>query len=408
MKKIGILERVLIGFGLGIIAGAILGPEAAALRFFGTIFIRLLSMLVVPLVVSTLAVGVAGISGVKLGRVFGKTLFFYYVTCIFALIIGLTLANATGVGRGMELGQLRDVAQVTAPPFSEVLTNIVPTNIVDAMAKTTMLQIIFFTLMFGVAMGLAGRTAEPVRAVLGGVADIMYRVVGMVMWYAPIGVFALIAWTVGNHGLAVLRPFALLIAIVYIGCIVHVFVVHALFVAYFCRVNPLKFLVRVKDAPIFAFTTASSSATLPVTLRVVKQVGVSDGIAGFVLPIGATVNMDGTALYQTVAAVFIANAFGIQLTIGQQLTIAVTAVLASIGAAGVPGAGLIMLMTVLTSVGLPLEGIALIAGVDRILDMARTAVNVVDDITAAAMVATTEGERLSPDLYRSSGPGVAA
>jgi len=397
--KIGLLERVLIGFVVGVIVGAIVGPAASSIKFFGDIFIRLLQMLVIPLVFSTLAVGVAGVGGVKLGRVFGKTLFFYYITCIFALIIGLTMANAFNVGTGITLGELAQMEIQTPPPFRDVILNIIPTNIVDAMARATMLQVVFFAIVFGIAMGWAGQASEMVKSLLQSIADTMYKMVSMVLLYAPIGVFALMAWTVGNHGLSVLKPFGTLILVVYVGCLIHVFVVHAIFVRIFCKINPFRFLNKVKEAPIYAFTTTSSSATLPVTLRVVRQAGVSDSVSGFVLPIGATLNMDGTALYQTVAAVFVANAFGLSLSLQQQVIIAVTAVLASIGTAGVPGAGLIMLMTVLSSAGIPVEGVALIAGIDRILDMARTSVNVVDDITAAAMVATTEGERLSEDLY---------
>ena len=190
---------------------------------------------------------------------------------------------------------------------------------------------------------------------------------------------------------------------VYLGCIVHVLIIHAIFVRLSCKVNPFRFLNKIKEAILFAFTTTSSAGTLPVLLKVANEAGISKTVSGFVLPIGATINMDGTALYQTVTAVFIANAFGIELTVGQMVLIAVTAVLASIGTAGVPGAGLIMLMTVLGSVGIPVEGIAIVAGVDRILDMARTAVNVTDDLTAAAMVATTEGEKLAPELYIARG-----
>lgn len=399
MRKIGMLERILIGFVLGVLVGAVFGEWATNLKFFGDIFVRLLQMLVVPLVFSTLATGVAKVGGIKLGRMFGKTLFFYYITAIFALVIGLVLANTFGIGVGMELGELAEVEFSAPPPFSEVLVDIVPTNIVDSMANASMLQIVFFAIVFGLSMGWAAEKAQPVKDVLEGIAEVMFKMVTMVLLYAPIGVFALMAWTVGSLGLSVLLPFASLIFTVYLACIIHVFVVHAIFVKIFCKINPFKFLGLMKEAIIFAFTTTSSAGTLPVSMRVTKDVGISNSVSGFVLPIGATLNMDGTALYQAVAAVFIANAFGLELTIGQQVLIAVTAVLGSVGTAGVPGAGMIMLMTVLSAVGIPIQGVALIAGVDRILDMARTAVNVVDDITATAMVASTEGEKLSTELY---------
>jgi Na+/H+-dicarboxylate symporter len=204
---------------------------------------------------------------------------------------------------------------------------------------------------------------------------------------------------VGNYGLAVLRPFAGLIFVVYLVAVIHVHVVYTIFLRGFAKIRPFVFLNRIKEAPLFAFVTCSSAGTLPVSMKVAEEVGISKTTSGFVLPVGATVNMDGTAIYQAVAAVFIANAFGLELTIGTQIIIVVTALLASIGTAGVPGAGMIMLMTVLTAAGLPLEGVALIAGVDRILDMARTSVNVLDDIVAAALVGATEGETFDPAVY---------
>ena len=399
LKKLGLLERILIGFIVGIIVGAIFGESIAGLKFLGDILIRLLQMLVIPLVFATLSVGVAKIGGLKMGRIFGKTIFFYYITGIFALIIGLTMANMFGVGIGMELGELGEVEVVTAPPIAETILNIIPTNIVSAMASATMLQVVFFAILFGISMGWAAEKSSAIKATLESAAEVMFKMVYMVLSYAPIGVFGLMAWTVGSFGVGVLAPFLSLILVVYLGCIIHLFVVHAIFVWFFCKINPFRFINRIKEAIIFGFTTTSSAGTLPVSFKVTKEVGISKTVSGFVLPVGATLNMDGTALYQTVAAVFIANAYGMSLTIGQQVLIAVTAVLASIGTAGVPGAGLIMLMTVLGSVGIPVQGIAIIAGIDRILDMARTAVNVADDITAAAMVATTEGERLAEDLY---------
>lgn len=399
MKKIGLLGWIMIGFLLGIIVGAIFGEAATPLRVLGDILVRLLSMLVVPLVITTLAVGVANISGIKMGRMLGKTLFFYYVTGIIGLVIALFFANLFNVGSGMAIGELVEFDYIPPPAFLEVLVNIIPRNIVDAMAQATMLQIVFFAIIFGFAMNWAGKASEAVHTVLESVSQVMFKVVQMVLYYAPIGVFGLIAWTVGNYGVAVLRPFAGLIAVVYLVAIIHVLIVYTIFLRGFIKINPYRFLGRIKEAPLFAFVTCSSAATLPVSMKVAQETGISKTTAGFVLPIGATVNMDGTAIYQAVAAVFIANAFGINLGIGEQVIIVVTALLASIGTAGVPGAGMIMLMTVLTAVGLPLEGVALIAGVDRILDMARTAVNVLDDIVAAALVGGTEGETFTPDLY---------
>lgn len=399
MKKIGLLGWIMIGFLLGILVGVIFGEAATPLRVLGDILVRLLSMLVVPLVITTLAVGVANISGIKMGRMLGKTLFFYYITGVIGLIIALFFANVFNVGAGMAIGELAEFDFVPPPVFTEVLVNIIPRNIVDAMAQATMLQIVFFAIIFGFAMNMAGKASKAIHDVLESASQVMFKVVQMVLYYAPIGVFGLIAWTVGNYGVAVLRPFAGLIFVVYLVAVIHVLVVYTLFLRGFAKINPFRFLYRIKEAPLFAFVTCSSAGTLPVSMKVAEEVGISKTTSGFVLPVGATVNMDGTAIYQAVAAVFIANAFGLELTIGTQIIIVVTALLASIGTAGVPGAGMIMLMTVLTAAGLPLEGVALIAGVDRILDMARTSVNVLDDIVAAALVGATEGEIFDSDIY---------
>jgi len=247
------------------------------------------------------------------------------------------------------------------------------------------------------SIGAAGRAAEPVRAFFEGVAEVMYKLVGYVLWYGPIGVFALMAWTVGTYGLSVLKPFAYLIILVYISTAIMVFFVYGGLLRAF-GIRPYHYFNKIKEAPIFAFTTCSSSATLPVTMRVVNATGVSDGTCSFVLPLGSTINMDGTAIYQALAAVFLANAYNIQLDFGHFVLIGVTALLASIGTAGVPGAGLIMLGLVLETVGIPIEGLAFILAVDRIMDMPRTAVNIVDDSTAAVLIAKTEGEPLPDDL----------
>lgn len=399
MKKLSLIWWILIGFVAGAIVGALMGADAAIFKPLGTIFVRLLRMLVFPLIFSTLAVGVSGIGGIKLGRMLGKTFLLYYSTAIFAIILGLILANLSGVGVGMDLGKAQEVKLGTAPPFSEILMNIVPVNPFEAFVKGDALQVIFFALIFGVSMGLAGKAAEPLKNVLQGVAETMYKVVGLVLYYAPIGVFGLIASTVGSFGLGVLKPFAMVIFLVYLGNFLQVILIYASYLRFIGGIRPFRFFGKIKEAMLFAFTTSSSSATLPVTMQSMKKTGVSESTAGFVLPMGATVNMDGTAIYQAVAAVFLANAYGIDLSFADNITIGVTAILASIGTAGVPGSGMIMLSMVLAAINVPIEGIALIAGIDRILDMARTCVNVVDDTVAAALVATSEGERLNPDLY---------
>lgn len=399
MKKPSLFVWILIGFAVGIIVGAIVGEPMVAVKPFGTLFVRLLKMLIVPLVFATLVVGVASISPAKFGRLFGKAVVLYYVTAAIAVCIGLLLANATGIGVGMPVAGLAAVEPKAAPALSEVLLGIIPTNPVGAAAQGQILPIIFFAVLFGIAISMAGKVCEPLLNIIDGIANAMYKVVRIVLYYAPIGVFALIGWIVGTHGVSILAPFAALIGICYLGYILHVGITYTLFIRFLGKINPWVWLVRIKESPMFAFVTCSSSATLPITMRVCEEnTGMSKETSGFVLPVGATINMDGTALYQGVCAVFLANAFGIQLGFGGNMIILVTAILASIGTAGVPGAGLIMLMVVLGAVGIPLEGIALIAGIDRILDMGRTAVNVTGDTIVAGIIAHTEGEALLPGI----------
>jgi len=390
-----LFQKILIGFVLGVILGAIWGPGIVWVKPIGTIFLSLLKMLIVPLIFSTLVVGVASIADPKkLGRVAGKTIAYYLITTAFAITIGLLLGNILQPGAGMNLvleGAAKEAAK--APSLIDTVVNLIPTNPVGAMAQGTVLQIIVFALFFGYAMTKAGEKGAAVLKFFEGFAETMYKLTGTVMGFAPYGVFALIAVTVGTHGLSVLIPFAKLIFAVYLGVIIHEVVVYSGMVSIIGKMSPVKFFKGFSEAALLAFSTCSSSATLPVSMRVAQDnLGVSPTISSFVQPLGATVNMDGTALYQGVCALFVAQAYGIPLGLGGQLTVLLTALLASIGTAGVPGAGLVMLTLVLTSVGLPLEGVALIAGIDRILDMARTSCNVTGDAACAVVVAKTEGE----------------
>ncbi len=390
-----LFQKILIGFIIGIILGAIWGPGISWIQPIGTIFLNLLKMLIVPLIFSSLVVGVSSIADPKkLGRVAGKTIAYYLVTTAIAIIIGLLIGNILQPGAGMNLvleGTAQEAAK--APSLIDTLINLIPTNPIGAMAQGTILQVIVFALFFGYAMTRAGEKGKAVLTFFEGFAETMYKLTGIVMEFAPYGVLALIAVTVGKHGLSVLIPFAKLILAVYLGVIIHAVVVYSGMLSLVAKMSPLKFFKGFAEATLLAFTTCSSSGTLPVSMRAAQEnLGVSPSIASFVLPLGATVNMDGTALYQGICALFVAQAYGIHLGLGGQLTILLTALLASIGTAGVPGAGLVMLSMVLTSVGLPLEGVALIAGIDRILDMARTAINVTGDGACAVVVAKTEGE----------------
>ncbi|NWF92837.1 MAG: dicarboxylate/amino acid:cation symporter [Syntrophaceae bacterium] len=397
MKRLGVLEWILIGFVVGIIVGAMVGKPITVIKPLGTLFINLLKMLVVPLIFSTLAVGVSTFTGEKLGKMFGKTFFFYYFTGALAMVIALIIAGISGAGIGFPVGELKKIEVKPMPSLVDVGLAIVPTNPVESLAKGDALPIIFFAIVLGMSIAAAGKVAEPLKNFLEALAETMYKLVSYVLWYGPIGVFALMATTVGTYGLGVLKPYAYLIFLVYLGTAIQAFGVYAGLLRIF-KIRPYHYLNKIKEASIFAFTTCSSSATLPVSMRVTRDAGVSNETCSFVLPMGATVNMDGTGMYQAISAVFLANAFGIHLTFYHYMMIGVVALLASIGTAGVPGAGLIMLSMVLGAIGVPLEGIAIIAGVDRIMDMPRTAVNVTDDMVAAVLVAKSEGEKLPDDL----------
>jgi len=360
----------------------------------GDLFLRLIRMIIVPLVFSSLVVGAAGVGDVrKLGRIGGKTIVFFLVTTAIAVMIGLLLGNVIAPGVGLSLPvDVEEVEAKTAPSIIDTLLEIVPNNPFVAFSEMNMLQIIAFALFVGIGITLAGKVAQPAYDFINAVAETMYKLVALIMEFAPLGVFGLIAHTVGSHGLDVLLPLFKVILAVYLGCILHALLVYSGSVALFSPIGPLRFFRATMPATLVAFSSCSSSGTLPITMKSVEELGVSKTVNSFVVPLGATINMDGTALYQGVCALFIAQAYGLELTIAQQLAIVLTATLASIGTAGVPGAGLVMLTMVLTSVNLPLEGLVLVAGIDRILDMARTAINITGDAAAAVVVAATEGE----------------
>ncbi len=388
--------KILIGLILGIIAGLLLSSYPGFIKTwikpFGDLFINLIKMIIVPLVLSSLVVGAASVGDVKkLGRMGGKTVGYYLITTAIAVTIGLVLANLIDPGLNMKLPADAKYAGKEAPPLTQVLLNIFPTNPVDSLVRGDMLQIIVFALFLGIGITLVGERAKPLYNFFDGLAEVMYKITGVVMEFAPIGVFALITPVVAANGPKVLIPLAKVIVAVYVGCILHAAIVYSTAVKTLGNMSPLKFFKGFSPAMLIAFTTCSSSATLPVSMKSVEEnLGVDKDVASFVLPLGATINMDGTAIYQGVCAVFVAQVFGMDLTLGQQLTVILTGTLASIGAAGVPGAGLIMLTMVLQSINLPLEGIALIAGIDRVLDMARTTLNVTGDASAAVIVDYTE------------------
>lgn len=393
-------QQILIGLVLGVVVGLLFKDGARLLAPLGALFLNAIKMLIVPLVFVSLVAGITCMQDTaKLGRISVKTIAIYLVTTAFAVSIGLLFGALFTPGADMNMVASAAVEAKQAPSLVEILVGLVPSNPVAAFAEGNILQIIVFAIALGVSMNLIGEKAAPAVKLFNSLAEVFYKLTDLVMRFAPIGVFALIAGVVANHGIEVLLPLAGVIGVIYLASIAHLLLVYGGMLAMFARLSPLRFFQGIAPALAVAFSTSSSSGTLPVSIECArKNLGVSEGVAGFVLPVGATINMDGTAIYQGVLALFIAQAFGIDLNAGQYLMIILTATLASIGTAGVPGAGLIMLGLVLTSVGLPLEGVALIAGIDRILDMARTMVNVAGDLMTTTLVGSSENE-LDRSIY---------
>ena len=399
-KRIPLWQKIVGALILGLITGIIFGESAQALKPIGTLFINLIKMLIVPLVFVTLVTGIIAMEDLqKMKRVGFKTFLFYLVTTAIAITIGLVIGIVLEPGVGVSLESASTMAVKEAPTLIDTLLNIIPKNPFSSFANGNVLQIIFFAIILGISINLTGEKGEPVKKFFISMSEAMYKMTEIVMSFAPFGVFALMAWVSASYGIDVLLSLGKVILGVYLAAMIHLLFTIAGGIAFFGKLNPLKFFKGIVTAQTVAFTSTSSSGTLPITIQnTTENLGVSKPIASFVLPLGATINMDGTALYQGVCVMFIAQAFGVQLGMEEYLVIILTSTLASIGTAGVPGAGLIMLTLVLTSVGLPIEGVAIIAGIDRILDMARTTVNVTGDAMASVLIAKSENE-LDEDIY---------
>lgn len=396
--KLNLVTQIFIAFVLAIILGSIFGSSINFLQPLGDLFLRLIKFIIAPLILSTLVVGVASSSDPKqLGRMGLKTIAYYLGTTAVAIAIGLAVAYVVSPGKGVDIPTDNLVIPEKAVEEQEgtvaTLLNIIPENPFTALAEGNILQIIFFALFIGLAITFVGEKAQPVYKLFEAFSEIMYKITGIIMKVAPIGILGLLAPVVGQYGISVLLPLFKVVFAVYLACILHAFLVYSAAVKVWGGMGPVQFFKGISPAALVAFSTASSAGTLPVTIKnTTENLGVPNKIASFVLPLGATINMDGTAIYQGVAVVFIAQFYGLDLSFMQLLTVVLTTVLASIGTAGVPGAGMIMLAMVLTSVNMPLEGIALIAGIDRVLDMMRTSVNIVGDASAAVVVAGSERE----------------
>ncbi len=386
-------HKILIGLVAGFFAGLILGDKAVYLKPIGDIFIRCLRLIVVPLILSTLITGVASAGDIrKVGRLGVRTLVYFIITTTIAVVIGLVVANIIDPGTGISLGEVASVKKPEPVSPGQMLVNMFPVNPMEALATGSILQIIVFALLFGGALSLAGDKGKPVADFFAAMAEVMFKLSDIVIKAAPYGVFALIAWTAGKFGMDILMPMMKIIVAVFIACVIHVLFTYTVAVGLVAKVNPKHFFKKVLEPALVGLSTCSAAAAFPFTMRAQKQLGVSPRVTGFTLPLALTINMDGTALYQAVGAVFVANAFGVHLTMMQQGTIVLTAVLASIGTASIPGGGLIMLTLVLESVGLPLEGIAIVAGIDRILDMFRTTTNIFGDNSSGLVVSALEGD----------------
>lgn len=415
--------KILIGLGLGVVLGLVanvmeitwLKSILVGLEPIGTAFIKLITMIVIPLVVASLLIGTASLGDIrKLGRLGGKTVVLYLGTTAIAVIIGLVLSNLVSPGSRIDASTRDELAAAFAgeaqsrvalaeesPGVVDMLLGMIPSNPVQAAANAELLPLIIFTLIFGAAIGMIDEDKrKAVLNVAEGVNDAVMVMIGWIMKLAPYAVFVLIAAVVSRFGLSLLQSLLIYTVTVVVGLLLHAFGTYGLLVRFGAKLSPFQYFRRIAQAPIVGFSTSSSSATLPITMETAEEnVGISKEVSSFVLPLGATINMDGTALYQAVAVMFIAQIYGVPMDLGDQATIVLTATLASIGAAGVPSAGIITLILVLQSVGLGAQtaaGIALIMGVDRILDMMRTSVNITGDITVASVVARTEGETLEP------------
>ncbi len=412
--------KVLLGMALGIAVGLfinILGLNTSGsfvnvfvvdgfFNVVGKMFVNALKMLVVPLVLLSLIGGVCGIGDIRLlGRIGSKSFVLYMLTTAIAIAVAIAISAGIGIGKGMNIESAAEFSGKEAPALSQVLIDIVPSNPISAMAQGEMLSIIFFAILVGVSLLMVGEKAKRLIEGVETANEVMMKMVGIIMAIAPYAVFCLLAKAMADLGLDLLAQLIGYVLVLIAILLIHLFVTLQVVLKVFSGLSPITFLKKMRNVQVFAFSTSSSNATIPVTLRTVTQrLGVDRSVGSFTVPFGATINMDGTAIMQGVATVFIANIYGVDLGISGYLTVILMSVLASIGTAGVPGVGLIMLSMVFTQVGLPLEGIGLILGVDRLLDMVRTAVNVSGDGVVSSIVAKSEG-KLNVDVYNDPDAG---
>ncbi len=398
-KKLALSTQIFIAMVLAIVVGILLTSNASFatkyIKPFGTIFLNLIKWVVCPLVFFSIMAGVVSLRDIKkVGAIGGQTVLYYLCTTAFAVAIGILIANMSkSIFPILSTTDLSYTPSATSVNFMDTLVGIFPSNFLAPFVNANMLQIIVASLFIGFALILIGERTEMEFTAVNICNDICMKIMEMILKLSPIGVFCLLCPVVAENGPAVLGSLAKVLLIAYICYILHAVVVYSLSVKVLGHMSPIAFFKGMMPAIVLAFSSASSVGTLPLNMECAQKLGADKEVTSFVLPLGATINMDGTAIYQGVCAVFIASCFGIELTISQMLTIVVTATLASIGTAGVPGAGMVMLAMVLQSVGLPVEGIALVAGVDRIFDMGRTTVNITGDSACAVVVSELQRRR---------------
>lgn len=396
--------QIMIGLALGIICGLIFYQNKGAItvmQSLGTIFIRLIQMIVMPIVVSCLTVGIANIGDIrKLGRIGGKTLIYFEVLTTIALILGIVMANITHPGSFIDIHKLHatDISQYMSTAksaehssgFWPLILSIIPTNIFKSMSDGDMMPVILFSVLFGLGIAAVGEKAKILIDVLNAVSEVMFKVTNWVMKFAPIGVFGLIGMTIAEMGISALLPLGLFIVIAYVTMLIFIIVVLGI-TAHIFHLRYWKTMRAILDEIVLAFTTASSEVTLPRLMKKTHEMGVSKGITAFVIPTGYTFNLDGSAIYQSLAAIFLAQAYGLHLSISHQITLLVVLMITSKGMAGVPGASFVVLLASVSTIGVPMAGLTFIAGIDRFVDMGRTAVNVVGNSIATLVIGESEG-----------------
>jgi Na+/H+-dicarboxylate symporter len=393
--------KILIAIGLGIATGLAMGPQAEIFKPIGTIFINLLKMVIVPLIFSSMIMGVSSTDPKRLGRVGIRAIGLYALFTVLALSLGITVSSLLGLGKSMHLVAAASSETKNIPSLVDMFVSIVPKNPIASFAEGNVLQILFFAVLFGISLNALGDFGKPVVHFFEVVAHLMFRMTSMIMNVAPIGVFALMAWATGSFGLEVLVPVFKFLGS-YIGaCIIFSIVVYGTLLMGIAKLSPLPLVKGIAEALATGASTCSSSATLPLTIQsCVKNLGMNQKFATFVLPLGCSLNLNGSALFQAMSAIFIAEAYGVDLTSQHIMLLGMTIVFATFGTAAIPSGGLIMLSIVFTSVGIPLEGIAILASVDRLRDMVSTMLNITGDVVTATFLAQGEGE-LDKVVYNS-------